>query len=285
MTEGTFGATPTATALQTGERPARTDIRKPTFADVTRSEWHKFWTVRSTYWSLLAVVGLGVGLSALISLAASNHYKDLKPSDRLSWDPTAISTSGFALAQLALGVLGVLIMTSEYSTGSIQTTLASVPRRHPVLLAKACVIAVVGLVVGELGSFAAFLIGQAIIKGNAPSVGLGDRQVLRALIGVGLYGLALGVFALSIGAIVRNTAGSIAILVALLYVLPGISNALPSSINRPILKFWPTQAGGQITNVHRSAHTLSPWAGWGWMCLCTAVLLAVGVALLRTRDV
>ena len=91
--------------------------------------------------------------------------------------------------------------------------------------------------------------------------------------------------ALSIGTMIRNAAGSIAILVAVLYVLPGVATALPSSVNRPILKFWPTQAGAGITNVHRSAHTLSPWAGWGWMCLCTALLLGLAVALLRSRDV
>ena len=242
--------------------------------------------MRSTYWCLLAVVALGVGLSALISLAASSHYKNASPSDRLNWDPTAISTSGFVLAQLALGVLGVLIITSEFSTGAIQTTLAAVPRRHPVLLAKALVIGVVALAVGVVGGFVAFFIGQAIIHGQAaPSVTLSDRDVLRSLIGGGLYGVTLGILALAIGTVIRNAAGSIAILVALLYVLPGVTSALPSSINHPVLKYWPTLAGSQITNVHRSAHTLAPWAGWGWMCLCTAVVFAVAVWTLHARDV
>jgi ABC-2 type transport system permease protein len=259
---------------------------RPSFLDVLRSEWHKFRTVRSTYWSLLAVVALGVGLSALISLAASSHYSSASPSDQRTWDPTAISTSGFALAQLALGVLGVLIITSEFSTGAIQTTLAAVPRRYPVVLAKGVVIALVALVVGVVGGFVAFFIGQAIIGGQAaPSVTLADKDVLRALLGVGLYAPALAVLALAIGTIVRNAAGSIAILVALLYVLPGVTTALPSSINHPVLKFWPTIAGAQITNVHRSDHTLPPWLGLGWMWLCTAVVLAIGVSLIRSRDV
>jgi ABC-2 type transport system permease protein len=257
----------------------------PSFADVVRSEWHKFHTVRSTYWSLLAAVVLGLGLSALISLAASNHYPDLSASDRLKWDPTSISTSGFGLAQLAIGVLGVLIMTSEFSTGQIQMSLAAVPRRHRVLAAKGVVYALVALVVVEILAFVAFFVGQAIIHTNAPSVTLGDHDVLRAVIGAGLYAAVLGLLGLAIGTIVRSAAASIGILVALLYVLPGIAAALPSSLEHSVEKFWPTQAGGQLVSVYRADHTLSPWAGFAWMAIFTAVVFAVAVVALRNRDV
>jgi ABC-2 type transport system permease protein len=252
---------------------------------IIRAEWRKFRTVRSTYWSLLALTVLGIGLSALISAAASNHYANASPSDKAQWDPTSISQAGFALAQLALGVLGVLIMSSEFSTGSIQTTLAAVPRRTPVLAAKAIVFGLVALVVGEVLAFIAFFVGQSIIKGNAPYVTIGDHDVLRAVVGSGLYAAVLGILALSIATIVRNTAFGIVILVLLLYVLPGVSAALPANIEHTVEKFWPTQAGGQITDVYRNAHTLSPWAGLAWFAIFTAIIYVIGAITLRTRDV
>jgi ABC-type transport system involved in multi-copper enzyme maturation permease subunit len=255
------------------------------FVDVLRSEWLKFRSVRSTFWTLLVVAALGIGLSALISLGASTSFDKQSLSDRLKWDPTAISTSGFALAQLAIGVLGVLIVTSEFSTGSIQTTLAAVPKRYPVLAAKGVVFGLAALVVAEILAFVAFFIGQAIIHANAPSAGIGDPHVLRAVVGAGLYVAVLAVLALAIGTIVRSAAAGIAILVALLYVLPLVAIALPSSLEHSVEKWWPTQAGAQITSVYRPAHTLSPWLGWGWMCLFTAIVMAVAVGLLRTRDV
>jgi ABC-type transport system involved in multi-copper enzyme maturation permease subunit len=259
--------------------------RVTSFADVLRSEWLKFRSVRSTYWTALAVALLGIGLSALISLGASTHYNKASVSDRLKWDPTAVSTSGFALAQLAIGVLGVLIISSEFSTGSIQTTLAAVPKRYPMLAAKGVVFGLVALVLGEIVAFTAFFIGQAIIHANAPSVGIGDPHVLRAVIGSGLYVAVLGVLALAIGTIVRSAAAGIAILVALLYVLPGIAAALPGSLEHTVEKYWPTQAGQQLTQVYRAGHTLSPWLGFLWMCLFSAVVFAVAVVLLRSRDV
>jgi ABC-type transport system involved in multi-copper enzyme maturation permease subunit len=257
----------------------------PGFADVVRSEWHKFHTVRSTYWSLLTAVVVGLGLSALISLAASNHYSQLSESDRLKWDPTSVSTSGFGLAQLAIGVLGVLIITSEFSTGQIQMSLAAVPKRQRLLAAKGVVYAAVAFVVVEVLALVAFLVGQAIIHANAPSVTLGDHDVLRAVLGSGLYAAVLGLLALAIGTIVRSAAAGIGILVAFLYVLPAIAAALPSNLEHTVEKFWPTQAGGQLVSIYRPAHTLSPWAGFAWMAIFTAVIFAVAVVALRSRDV
>ena len=233
--------------------------------------WRRWWSASAS--------------SALISLASSNHYSKLSESDRAKWDPTSISTSGFGLAQLAIGVLGILIITSEFSTGQIQTSLAAVPKRHRVLAAKGVVYAIVAFVVGEILGFVAFFVGQAIIHANAPSVTLADHDVLRAVIGGGLYAAVLGVLAVAIGTIVRSAAAGIGILVALLYVLPGIAAALPSNLEHSVEKFWPTQAGGQLASVYRAAHTLSPWAGFAWMTIFTAVVFAAAVVALRNRDV
>lgn len=260
--------------------------RRATFYDVFRFEWRKFRTVPSTAWCVLVAVVVGLGLSLLITLVTSHHFDKLSASDQSKWDPTAISTSGLALAALALVVLAVLMISSEFSSGMIQSSLAAVPKRYRVLAAKVLVFALVALVVGEVIAFVSFFIGQLIIHGHAPSVTLGDHDVLRAVIGPGLYVAVLGVLGLSIATIVRAAAGGIAILVAILYVIPAVAaGVLSGSIEHSFEKYWPTQAGQQITNVYRSAHTLSPWAGFVWMCIVTAVVLVVAGITFATRDV
>jgi ABC-2 type transport system permease protein len=259
--------------------------RPATFVDVVRSEWTKLRTVRSTWWALLVTVLLGIGLGALITLAASNHYNNLGPSDKASWDPTKISTVGLAFGQLAIAVLGIMFIASEYSTGMIRTSLAAVPRRSRLLGAKALVFAVVALVVGEVLGVISFVIGQAIIKAEgAPTASLSSGAPLRAVLGIGLYLAVLAVIAVGFGAIVRSTAAAIAMIVALLFVLPAISEALPDSWQHPIQKYWPTDAGSQLLSVHRGAYTLSPWLGFLVMVVFAAVVMAVALYLMNLRD-
>jgi ABC-2 type transport system permease protein len=178
----------------------------------------------------------------------------------------------------------VLLITSEYSTRAISSTLSAVPRRGRLLVAKGTVMLVMTFVVVEVIAFAAFLIGQSLMSGHAPSASLGDASVLRALIGCGLYGALLGIFGLALGSILRHAAGSIAVLVALLFVLPGIAAALPTSIDNAVQEYWPTQAGSQIDTVVRTAHTLTPWAGLGVFALFVAIVSAVALHLLNVRD-
>ena len=253
------------------------------FSDALRAEWTKARAVPSTMWTLVVAAVLGIGLGALISAVAANNYAK-NPSSHPDWDPTSISNSGLGIAQLSIGVLGVLLMTSEYSTGSIATSLAAVPRRGRLLAAKAVVIMGLTFVAVEIIAFVAFLIGQALISGHAPTASLGQPDVLRALVGAGLYAALLGMMGLAFGAIIRHAAGAIAVLVAMIYVLPGISNALPTSIEHPVQEYWPTQAGGQITQVMRTANTLPPWAGFGVFLLFVAVLSFVALTLLNRRD-
>ena len=257
--------------------------RAASFADVVRSEWTKARTVPSTIWTLITVTVLGIGLSALISSLAANHYAK-NPSSHANWDPTSISNAGFGIAQLAIGVLGVLLITSEYSSGAIGSTLAAVPRRGRVFGAKSIVIVVLSFVVVEVLAFVAFFIGQALISGHAPTATLGQTGVVRALIGAGLYGALLGMMGLTFGTIIRSAAGAIAVLVAILYVLPGIAAALPTSIEHTVQEYWPTQAGAQVTTVVHTANTLSPWAGFGVFLLFVAVLSGVAFRLLNRSD-
>jgi hypothetical protein len=269
--------------------PVTSGLGKPTyrtagFSDVLHAEWTKARTVPSTMWTLIVAAVLGVGLGALISALAANHYASSSLSNRQTWDPTSISNSGLSIAQLAIGVLGVLLVTSEYSSGAIGSSLAAVPRRGRLLGAKAVVIMVLTFVVVEIIAFAAFLVGQALISGHAPTATLGQPGVLRALVGAGLYGALLGMLGLAFGTIIRHAAGAIALLVAILYVLPGIAAALPTSIEHTVQEYWPTQAGGQVTTVVRTANTLSPWAGFGVFLLFVAIVSVVAFTLLNRRD-
>ena len=262
----------------------RAAFRASTFGDVLRSEWTKLRSVRSTFWALTVTVVLGVGLGAVISAAAAHGYAKISVSGKLSWDPTGVSLAGMAIASLAIAVLGVLCISSEYSSGMIRTSLIAVPKRGRVLAAKSLVFAVVTFVVGEVTSFAAFFVGQALISGHAPHAALGDPGVARAVAGAGLYLTALAVLSVAAGALLRHPAAAIACMMAVLFVLPGIAQALPDSWRNPVTEFWPTQAGGQLTSVHHSAHTLQPWPGFGVMCLFVAIVYAIAWTLLDRRD-
>jgi len=259
-------------------------FRAATFGDVLRSEWTKLRSVRSTFWALTVTVVLGVGLGAVISAAVAHGYARSSASSKLSWDPTGVSLAGVAVASLAIAVLGVLFISSEYSSGMIRTSLIAVPKRGWVLAAKSLVFAAATFVVGEVTSFTAFCVGQALISGHAPYATLGDPGVARAVAGAGLYLTALAVLSVAAGALLRHSAAGIACLVAVLFVLPGIAQALPDSWRNQVTEFWPTQAGGQITSVHIAAHSLQPWPGFGVMCLFVAIVYAIAWTLLDRRD-
>lgn len=258
--------------------------RNPTFVDVLHGEWTKIRSVPSTLWTLLAAAVLGVGLSALFAGLAAHAYKTGNHSVRVNWDPASTSTSGLAVAQLAIGVLGALVISSEYSTGAIRSSLAAVPRRGRFLAAKAGVIATIAFLIGEFMSFVAFFIGQALMSGSAPTASLGDPHVLRAVFGSGLYLMLIGLLGIGLGSLLRSAAGAISALVAMLYVLPGLTAALPSSIEHAIQKFWPTQAGEQITAVVRTSNTLPAWLGFGVMALFTAIVITAAAVRLERRD-
>ncbi len=259
-------------------------IAPATFVDVLHSEWTKLRSVQSTFWALVIAAVLGVGLGAAISAAAAHGYSTASISDKLTWDPTSISTAGLGIAQLAFAVLGVLYISSEYSTGMIRSSLTAVPKRGRVLLAKSLTYLVVALVAGEIISFVAFFLGQSLIKGHAPYATLSDPGVARAVVGSGLYLAALAVLSVAVGALLRHSAAAIASMVALLFVLPGIVQALPDSWRHPVSEYWPTLAGSQITNVYHSAHTLQPWPGFGVMCAFVVVVYVIALLLLERRD-
>lgn len=255
------------------------------FRAALRSEWTKMRTVRSTVWSLLVTVAIIVGLGALFCAARVSRWDHLDPGELRNFDPAGFSMNGIFLAQLAVGVLGVLVMSSEYATGQIRATLGAIPQRGVVLAAKTVVFGAVILVVGFVACLGAFAIGQAIFTAKHAGVSLGDPGVTRAVTGGALYLAAVGLLGLGLAAILRRTAGAIATLVGLLLVVPILVNFLPSPWNDDIAKYLPGEAGGAIFHVvQRSSTALSPWAGFAVLCAYAAVALLAGAVLLDRRD-
>jgi ABC-2 type transport system permease protein len=256
---------------------------------VIRSEWIKLRSVRSTWFSLLAAIVCTVGLGILISALRAHNLESngiqRGPGAKFGGiDPAAVSLRGVYLAQLAIGVLGVLVITGEYSTGMIRATLSAVPRRLPVLWAKALVFAVVVFVVMGVSSLLAFLGGQAFLHGAGVGVGLGSPGAARAVLGGALYLTVVGLLGVGVGFLIRNTAGAIATLFGLLLVLPAIVSALPANLFNDIDKFLPMIAGTQIMTTIPDSGSLSPWAGIGVFALYAVAAIAAGAFMLQRRD-
>jgi ABC-2 type transport system permease protein len=252
--------------------------------DVLRSEWTKLRTVRSTYWTLVAAAVSMIGLSLIVCAVFAAQNAKLSAKTRASFNPVTSSLAGIFLAELAIAVLGVLVITSEYGSGMIRATFSAVPQRLTVLGAKAAVFAGVTLVVTTAGAFIAFFAGQAILSTNGLGVGLGSPGALRTVIGTGLYLAVLGLLALGLGTIIRKTAGAITAVFGILFVLPALASLLPSSTNS-IQEFLPSAAGRALIGGSKlTSSTLSPWVGFGVFCLWAAAALSAGGWTLVHRD-
>jgi ABC-2 type transport system permease protein len=195
-----------------------------------------------------------------------------------------VNLVGVNFAQLAIGVLGVLVITAEYSTGMIRSSFSAVPKRLPVLWGKALVFGAVAFAVSLPAIFLVFFAGQSILSGQHINVGIGHPGVVRALFGAALYLTVMGVFGLGLGAIVRNTAGGIATLAGIVFVLPPILGLLPSSISNSVDPYLPSNAGGAIWTINPDPNTLAPWAGFAVFCAYAAAALLVAAVLMRRRD-
>jgi len=261
-----------------------------TMVGIVRSEWTKLRSVRSTVWTLaITVVGV-VGIGALSTYFTARNWDQAGLADRLTFDPTARSLAGVFLGQIALGVLGVLVMSAEHTTGTIRSTLAAAPRRWMVLLGKIVVYGVVALVTSEVITFAAFELGQQLLKGTTPYATLSQPGVLSAVAGAGLVLAVLGLFALGLATILRHTAGAIAAFVGLLLVLPLVIQAFPSSVSRALDRYMPLIIAEHMASTRLSAADFGGgplfgrWAGFGILCAYTVVTLAIGCYLLERRD-
>ena len=261
--------------------------RTPTagaFAPLLRSEATKLRTVRSTVWTLVATVVATVGIGTLLSLARVSRWDQMSLRERLSIDPTAISLRGVFLAQLAIGVLGVLVISAEYTTGMIRTTLTAVPHRRMLLFAKAAVFTVVAFVVSTIAAFIAFFAGQSVLAGKNADVALSDPGVLRAVLGAGVYLTLIGLLGLALATLLRRTAGAIATLFGLVLVLPALVDALPSPWNTDVGKLLPINAGRAMFTVRPNSDLLSPGGGLVALLVTVGVVFVLAVVAIQRRD-
>jgi ABC-2 type transport system permease protein len=256
----------------------------PILPDVLRSEFTKFRTVRSTYATLAAAFLAAAALGPVQCALYASKYPNVTAHEKAKFSALGLSLNGIQLAQLAIGVLGVLLITSEYTTGLIRATFAAVPQRRTVMAAKAIVFTAATLIVSEIACFIAFFAGQAFLTHKHLETHISDPGVLRAVIGGGLYLAVLGLLALGLGTVIRYSAGAIATLLGILFVLPGIAGALPQAWQNTINQYLPSNAGQQIFAVRIKQFTLQPWAGLGVFCLYSALALSAGAILLKRRD-
>jgi ABC-type transport system involved in multi-copper enzyme maturation permease subunit len=255
-----------------------------TLARVIHSEWTKLRSVRSTRWSLLVATVLTIGFPILASAVISSHWDHRSPGERANFNALNPALIGSQIAQLAIGVLGVLVISGEYSTGMIRASFTAVPKRLPVLWAKVFVFALVTFVPMLPAVLIAFFASQSILSRHHVQTTFSSPHVARAVIGAALYLTVVAVFSLSLGTILRNTAGGIATFAAILFVIPPLMNVLPTSWNDAASRYLPSNAGRAILSVTKDPSNLAPWTGFGVFCAYAAGALAIAAVLLVRRD-
>jgi ABC-2 type transport system permease protein len=252
------------------------------FGQVVRSEWIKLWSVRSTTWTLIALVALGVGLTALVCATSA----DWLASSEADESPTSFVTWGMMIAQVTAVVLGVLVVSNEYATGMIRTTVAATPRRTNVLLAKGLVLTGTLFVAGVLTAVGGYFAGNAFLEAEGVGVPLDQDGVVRALVGNGLYLAVLGLFSVALALLLRHTAAAISIGLALIFVVGNLVGLVPGATGDWLQKLMPGNAGSVIATVTPfNPDLLGAWAGFGVFALETLVLLGIAGAAFTRRDV
>ncbi len=298
----------TAVATRSRTDPGPVDHGRAGTATQVRSEWTKLRSVRSTWVCLVIIVVAGVGLSALVSDIEAGQWATLGIADRAQFDPVRFSQTGEFLSQFVVGVLGALVVTSEYGTGSIRTTLSVTSRRTTVLTAKLLVVGAVVFVVCEATAFASFFVGRAVLMAHGgrplppgssivdqvrspaiPVVGITDGGALRAVFLCGVYLLLLALIACALGFVLRHTAGAISAFVGILLVLPLIIDILPSGFVHGFEKYLPSNLGlSMILVTSRTTDfagvLLGPWTAAGILALYTVVVVVPAAWLLVRRD-
>ena len=252
---------------------------------VARSEWTKLHSLRSTRWSLLVATVLTIGFPALFATVTRSHWHNMSPGEQAHRNPLDIALAGVNVSQLAIAVLGVLVITGEYSTGMIRASLIAVPRRLPVLWAKLGVYAVVSFLLMLPSVLIAFFVSQAILHPISQlQISFSHAGVARSVVGGAVYLMLVGVLAMALGAIVRNTAGGIATFAAIFFVIPPLLLVLPSSWDNAISPYLPDAAGRSIFSLTHGSDSLAPLPGLLLFLGYCALAVAIAAALLKRRD-
>ncbi len=249
--------------------------------DVLSSETCKLRSVRFTAWALLAAIASNVGLAALLAVFLPGA---LSPHDKATIDTTRVSLGGLHLSQVACGLLGVLAISSEYTSGLIRTTFSAVPDRCLVLAAKTLVLAAAVAIVTTASCLAAYFSFELLLTEHHLRTSLADPGVLRAVLGGGFYLTAVALLGLGLGAALRSSAGATATLLGLLLIPPLLLELLPNSWKTAATPYTPLQAGSAIVSTRQDPGSLGPWGGFGLFCAYALLALAAGFILIRRRD-
>jgi ABC-2 type transport system permease protein len=258
---------------------------KVTQGRVLRSEFTKFRSLRSTLYTLLTAVVLMIGIGALFSAVTASQYHTFSAAEKASFNPVSTSLTGVGFAVIAFGVLGVLLMSGEYGTGMIRSSLTAVPRRLPVLWGKLAVFAGTVFSVSLVASFISFYVGQALLSSHHLGVALTAPGALRSVIGAALYVTVAGMTGVALGALSRSTAAGISIFTAAFFVIPPLTGLLPVSVRGHLAQYLPSNAGQALWGGTQGVQNpLSPWTGFALLCGYAAVLIAAAAWRLRRAD-
>jgi ABC-2 type transport system permease protein len=277
LSEVTTVATP-------GIDPADVAQLRVTQARVIRSEWLKMRTLRSSWLTMALAIASIPGIGIAIAWSTAHDWSHMRSREQAHFNALADPMSGFNLAQLAIGVLGVLLISGEYSGGMIRATLGAVPKRLPVLWAKLIVLTTLTLVTMLPVAVLTFFVSQRFLSAEHIQTTWSTPNVARSVIGIGLYLTVVAALAIGLGAIIRNVAGAIGVFVGIILVLPVIASALPQTWGDRINKWLPSNAGQALMSFGSDNTTLSPWRGFIVFCADAIVAVAVAAALLNRRD-
>lgn len=264
-----------------------TPVRRVTFREAMDSEFAKIRSVRSTYWTLLIALLLSVGVSFLIAALTSANWDSISTTQRATTDMSAV-VAGVYFGVLVTGVLGVLVVSTEYGTGMMRTSLTAFPRRATLFLAKATVLTGVVLLLGIVIAFASYALSSPFYTRHGVELSLSQGANLRALLAVPVYLTMVALMGLGLGYLMRHTAGAISSLVGLFFVVPIITNFLPGTVGKNINKIVPSNAGSAMMTTHPTnvgdTPILTPLGGFTALLVWTAVLLIPAFMLFRRRD-
>ncbi|ANZ16235.1 ABC transporter permease [Streptomyces noursei] len=250
---------------------------------VLRSEWTKIRSVRSTVWTLGTAAVVTIVTGVLICTLVRKDFDSMPEQRQLSFDATNISFAGMGLGQLAMIVFGVLVVSNEYSTGMIRSSLAAVPQRGVFLFCKLTVATVLVFVVGLATSFVTFFAGQTALGEHRAY--LGDPGVLRAVIGGGLYMAMMALFSMAVATMLRSPMLSLGILMPFFFLVSSILGNV--SATQKVGRYLPDQAGSRIMQVVTPVNDATPYGPWGGFTIMvgwTVAALVVGYVLLNRRD-
>ncbi|MET0932862.1 MAG: ABC transporter permease [Mycetocola sp.] len=270
---------------RTPRMPASGSRSPVRFSGILRSEWIKLRSLRSTVWSYAMLILVSLGLAILMAVTLNAQVTQPLPADVQVGFLAQIASFPVALGQLIVAVLGVLVISGEYSTGMIRSTFSAVPRRLPVLWAKSAVLFVSTFLVGLVATVGAYLVGSPILAANDIAAPITDPDVLRAIVGGALYLALVALFALGVGTAIRSSAGGIATVLGIVLILPTILQLIPADWAQDVVPYLISDAGLGLVGLQSDIPgSLEPWQQLAVVLGWVAASLTAGAILMKRRD-